>query len=203
MAMIQVWNVKPSREAWTPEGVLTIPKDYECLPSGDAPLTRAVAKAAGRKRVYAVMEKRYKKYPPQQIGVWVPAGLIQAEKTRLAALRTPEHKEKLAKQRQDKENREIEAFRVAILQRFPNCPPAEAEEIAFHTCQTGSGRVGRSSVVDDPVWAAVVAHIRHVHTEYEDLLDEFGYEQFEAREAVRERIDQMLVLWQKKTEAIL
>jgi hypothetical protein len=86
----------------------------------------------------------------------------------------------------------------AILGQYPACPTDEAHRIAAHTAQRSSGRVGRSAAGRelDPqaIKLAVVAHIRHEHTNYDHFLMQ-GAERLEARILVREKIDRMLEKW--------
>jgi hypothetical protein len=112
---------------------------------------------------------------------------------------------------EQREAREVDRFAAAILERFPRCPPDEARRIAEHACKTGSGRVGRSATCADAVRAAVVAHVRHEHTDYEGLM-EAGYDGLRgrrwvpheewaavkdtARAAVRDTIDAKLAEWE-------
>ncbi len=44
------------------------------------------------------------------------------------------------------------------------------------------------------VWIATVSHVRHVHTEYEELLDE-GYDRDAARHFVVTQINEVLTRW--------
>jgi hypothetical protein len=85
-----------------------------------------------------------------------------------------------------------------IRRHFPGCPPARAKEIARHTGDRGSGRVGRTAAARalDPqaVTLAVVAAVRHGDTDYDDLLMT-GVERFEARDRVRADVEQVLELW--------
>ena len=78
----------------------------------------------------------------------------------------------LARQEDDREF--IAALAQAISQRFPGCPADEARRIAEHTGCRSSGRVGRSAAgraLDaTAVDLAVIAHIRHTHTKYDELL---------------------------------
>lgn len=97
-------------------------------------------------------------------------------------------------------------FAESIRLRFPGCPADEALNIAKHACEVGSGRVGRSSTADDPVRAAVVAHVRHEHTDYDELLDatiegwmdhgERLEARLEVREEVRGQVDAVLRRWE-------
>ena len=210
MPTLHVWG--EGRDAlWTPEGPVNVPKTYDYLPAGDGALTRAVRGVIGRKRLFVVMRKVNKRYPSRQVGLWAPSTLIAAERERLAALRTGDHEQRLAKQRERKQERDITAFGEAIRQRFPGCPDEEALVIATHACEVGSGRVGRSNTAEDPVRAAVVAHIRHEHTDYDALLDShiegwMSYDErrearFRVREKVREGIDDILRQWQQAAEA--
>ena len=115
-------------------------------------------------------------------------------------------KAKLLRQKERRQERDIRVFAESIRLRFPGCPADEASSIAKHACEVGSGRVGRSSTADDPVRAAVVAHVRHEHTDYDELLnaaieDWMGHRErqdarLEVREEVREQIDTVLLRWE-------
>jgi hypothetical protein len=100
--------------------------------------------------------------------------------------------------RQEEDREFVAAFTQAIAQRYPGCPSNEAREIAEHTAQRSSGRVGRSAAGRElnasAVDLAVVAHIRHTHTNYDALLMR-GVERLDARAQVREKIDRVLATW--------
>ncbi len=70
--------------------------------------------------------------------------------------------------------------------------------IAEHACAKYSGRVGRSAAAKtldaEMIRRAVLAHIRHEHTSYDDLMAK-GISRDEARESVRLRIDDVLARW--------
>lgn len=186
---IKVWG-RGRSSLWSLGATVTIPEGYDYLPAGDGPRTRAVVKAARQQGspVYAVMEKKSKNGYSRQVGVWVPAALLE-----LPVKRTPAAK--LAELRVKKEEREVAKFAARILAEFPGCPAEEAEEIAQHACVTGSGRVGRSRTADDPVRAAVVAYVRHTHTAYDTLLFD-GTEREDARDMVRDDITAVLREWE-------
>jgi hypothetical protein len=61
---------------------------------------------------------------------------------------------------------------IAML--FPGCPASEVADIAEHTARRGSGRVGRTeagrNLEESALTLAVVAAIRHKHTQYDELL---------------------------------
>ncbi len=205
MPTIQIWSEGRSA-LWTPNGLVTVPMTYDYLPAGDATLTRAVKNACGEQVLYAVMKRVSKRYPPRQVGLWAPASVIAAHRERVEAMRTEDHKVRLAQQRRKRQERDIKVFCEAIRQRFPGCPVDEAQMIAEHACEVGSGRVGRSRTADEPVRAAVVAHIRHEHTDYDEMLFAYTYEWMDAsereevrrqvREKVRARIEEILRRWE-------
>ena len=63
--------------------------------------------------------------------------------------------------------------------------------------------MGRSRTAEDPVRAAVVAHVRHEHTDYDDLMDSSEGDREEradhrnwARGRVRAEIDAVLKEWE-------
>ena len=85
-----------------------------------------------------------------------------------------------------------------ISRLFPGCPPAEARTIAAHTARRGSGRVGRTaagrSLEEEALTLAVIAHIRHRHTGYDQLLMRGCYRD-EARASIRDEVDRVLESW--------
>jgi hypothetical protein len=86
----------------------------------------------------------------------------------------------------------------AICGLYPGCPPAEAADIAAHTALRGSGRVGRSAdgrhLQTDALRLAVAAHIRHTHTQYDELLMR-GMDRQDARRKVAAKIDEVVTQW--------
>ena len=83
-------------------------------------------------------------------------------------------------------------------QVFPRCPARREREIAEHACLKYSGRIGRSasakSLDEEAVCLAVIAHIRHTETEYDELLAR-GYDRREARTEVEEAVHRVLEEW--------
>lgn len=90
----------------------------------------------------------------------------------------------------------IEAFAREVRERFPSCSRAEALVIAERACEPGSGRVGTRDDVEDPIRAAVVAHIRHQHTGYDDDLM-ISNNRGSARGRIKALIDDQLRRWQE------
>jgi hypothetical protein len=94
----------------------------------------------------------------------------------------------------------VAAFAKAIARQFPSCPEEDAQEIARHACQKYSGRVGRSAAAKqfDPaaVRLALIAHVRHKRSGYDELLARYDDRQ-EARSEVRGRIDEILEKWEQ------
>jgi len=60
--------------------------------------------------------------------------------------------------------------------------------------QDGSGRVGRSTMVEDPVICAVTAYVRHKYTNYDNNF-KLGMEKDENRDKVNPIIDKILLKW--------
>jgi hypothetical protein len=93
----------------------------------------------------------------------------------------------------------VASVAAAIRAQFPGCPGKEAERIAAWTCRKHSGRVGRSAAARelDPraLRLAVVAHIRHEHTEYDRLLMETDDREV-ARQEVAPEIGRVLRGWE-------
>ena len=62
----------------------------------------------------------------------------------------------------------------AIREQYPSCPTTAEKVIAEHACRKYSGRIGRTAAAKElspePIRLAVIAHIRHCHTNYDELL---------------------------------
>jgi hypothetical protein len=151
-------------------------------------------------------------YSPVFDGVVVTAQsankLLQAieDRKERAGRRKPPTSEQRAAAKERRQEQDIAAFSASIKQRFPNCP--DAEEIARHSCEIGSGRVGRSITADDPVLAAVIAHVRHCYTHYEEILEESDawdreereLNRAEARRQVSGQVAAILAEWEKDSK---
>ena len=85
-----------------------------------------------------------------------------------------------------------------IRRYYPHMPSGLEEKIAEHACLKYSGRVGHSEAAkrfdEESITLAVVAHIRHTKTKYDDLLMR-GIDRHDARSLVREKIDRVLEHW--------
>ena len=92
----------------------------------------------------------------------------------------------------------IKTFIDAILDLYPGCPSNTAKSIAEHACLKHSGRVGRSATAkkldDSAVRLAVIAHVRHAETNYDERLME-GWERFDARGMVKDQLNSVLSKW--------
>jgi hypothetical protein len=93
----------------------------------------------------------------------------------------------------------VQEFASAVRGRYPSCPSDFATAIAEHACRKYSGRIGRTAAAKglspEAVDLAVRAHVRHRHTSYDAYLMA-GWDRDLAREAVRERVGEVMVVWQ-------
>src|SRR5258708_5434073 len=174
----------------------------EFLPTGNAALTRRARKFSTLQAVVVEWSRSRKRYERQ--GVLVePAALLKAEEECLkdADLRM-RRRQRAALQGDELDQSYIASFEAAIQSAFPGCPAAEAAQIANHACQRYSGRVGRTAAAKtlDPeaVRLAVVAHIRHTHTNYDRLLNQLQ-DRRDARDSVREDTNAILHQWSEPT----
>jgi hypothetical protein len=78
----------------------------------------------------------------------------------------------------------------ALTLLIPGAPFIDADPIR----ERAAKRKYKLLPVSTAVWLAAVAHIRHVHTEYDALLDD-GYERDAARHFVLEDINAKLTEW--------
>ena len=170
------------------------------LHRGNTALTRRARKHSTLSAVVLRFSRARKRYERQ--GVLVEeAALEQAEQDCLADADKRAAQRERAEGYRDKQD-QVLATRMAesIRQMFPGCPPEEARTIAAHTSVRGSGRVGRSApgraLDEEALRAAVIAAIRHRHTDYDRLLMK-GWNRMDARNAVRGDVNRVLDEWRK------
>ena len=168
------------------------------LPSGDAALTRRSDKYSTLSAVVLKWSRARKHYERQGLLV-EEAALQRAEQECLddADVRA-RRSEREAERRAELDHEYVSRFAEQVRQLFPNCPAGREQVIAEHACQKYSGRVGRSAQAknldNEAILLAVIAHIRHAETKYDELMAG-GMDRWSARNEVEDEIDQVLVSW--------
>jgi hypothetical protein len=168
------------------------------LPSGDAAITRRSRKHSGLVAVVLKWAQARKRYERQGLLV-EPQALEQAEKECLAddeARGRRRAREAVRRKQLDQEY--VKLFALRLRKLFPRCPAETEIAIAEHACLKYSGRIGRSAGAknfdENAIRLAVLAHIRHTKTPYDQLLAR-GFERWDAREHVRAAVDTVLAQW--------
>lgn len=169
------------------------------LPPGDAALTRRSRKHSPISAVVLEWSRSRKRYERQGLLVTEEA-IRQAEEECLSDADARERRrQREAIKREDLDLKYVDRFAAKVREMYPNCPPDREKQIAEHACKKYSGRVGRShpaqSLDEQAVRLAVLAHIRHRETKYDELLDH-GHDRFDARDAVLDRVNQVLESWE-------
>jgi hypothetical protein len=170
----------------------------EFLPSGDAALTRRAKKHSALSAVVLKFSRARKRYERQGLLVEESA-LSQAESECLADQEIRARRAEREGERRAELDREyVQAFGARVREAFPSCPAGREQEIAEHACRKYSGRVGRSAAAksfdEQAVRLAVIAHIRHRETNYDELLGR-GYFRHDARAWVKEQVEQICRKW--------
>ncbi|TVQ04219.1 MAG: DUF2293 domain-containing protein [Balneolaceae bacterium] len=170
------------------------------VPRGDAALTRRASKYSKLRAIVLRFSRARKRYERQGILVEESA-LDRAERECLA---DTDARARLRERRAAREaiiDGEYRAeFGRRVQDRYPGCPPDEAEEIAEHACLKYSGRVGRTAAAKEfaaeALELAVRAHVRHRHSVYDELLSS-GWDRYDARTKVAAQVDKMLKKWRE------
>lgn len=168
------------------------------LPSGDATLTRRTKKHSVLIAVVLKWSRSRKRYERQGLLVEEQA-LEKAEEECLADQDIRERRrEREAERRQESDQVYLVKFAKRVRELYPGCPKGREKEIAAHACRKYSNRVGRSAAAkrldEDAVLLAVIAHIRHRETDYDELISR-GYERFDVRLMVKKNVENTLGRW--------
>jgi hypothetical protein len=168
------------------------------LPAGDTALTRRARKHSTLSAVVLEWSRTRERYERQGLLV-EEAGLAQAEQECLADADARERRRAREADRRAEEDQEhVARFAAAVRDLYPACPPGREQVIAEHACRKYSGRVGRSASAKrldaEAVRLAVVAHVRHAETNYDQLLSQ-GYDRRDARTEVEGQVARVLARW--------
>jgi hypothetical protein len=160
-----------------PDGsLLSPPAGWDCLPPGDAGLTRRV-KAAGPS--WVVVEKRGRKIFSK--GLWAPAMHIALAKAALAAERSTDsyakRRESDLRRREEQQAAYVQQFETEVLAflafapRWHDLGRKLAAQVTALATPVGSGTVARTEriPVEQRAEAAVVAWMRHQTTVYDRM----------------------------------
>jgi len=168
------------------------------LPSGDAALTRRTKKISRLTAMVVRWSRARKRYERQ--GILAEAEAIEsAEQECLSDTELRARRRERDKARRADEDARFQAeFAGAIRELFPYCPAGRAESIARHAAKRASGRIGRTAagraLDPDAVRLAVLASVRHIDTNYDELLMS-AIEREAARRQVRQRVEDVLSNW--------
>jgi hypothetical protein len=168
------------------------------LPAGDTALTRRARKHSSLAAVVVRFNRARKRYERQGLLVTEEALAKAEDECAADAPARAAARASAALERAEEDREFVDALTKAIQEHYPGCPPDEARQIAQHTGCRSSGRVGRSAsgraLEKSAIDLAVIAHIRHARTNYDDLLMS-GIERLNARTQVREKIDSVVAKW--------
>jgi hypothetical protein len=170
------------------------------LPAGDAALTRRSVKHSTLSAVVLQWSRARKHYERQGVLVEETA-LQQAEQECLAdADARARRKDREAERRAELDHEYIQRFALRVRELFPSCPAGREQVIAEHACQKYSGRVGRSASAkaldEQAIQLAVIAHVRHAETRYDEFLAE-GLDRFLARAEIADGLNETLNAWSR------
>ncbi|KAH5678187.1 hypothetical protein HBI23_057700 [Parastagonospora nodorum] len=164
-----------------------MPQGYAFLPKGIAFKTLHCRKATreAKKPLYVVVDNKRK------LGLRAPKSIIseihKKEKETLTTRRAAVQK---------RDDSDISKTTAEIKAQFPKMPTTERDLVLKHGFKKHSRRVGRTGTLTlkAKVRLAVVAHIRHKHTDYEALL-RAGMPREAARVTILESVDTVMRDW--------
>ena len=170
------------------------------LPSGNVAMTRRSKKHSSLSAV--VLKRSRGRRPSERQGLLVEKSALEKAKKECEADadKRRKNREKAAIRNEKLDKQYVVDFAARIRKLFPSCPPKRESEIAEHACRKYSGRVGRSANAKQlnkkEVTLAVIAHIRHIETNYDELFSGIGKaEKCEIRKAVSDKVNKTLQKW--------
>jgi hypothetical protein len=171
------------------------------LASGDAALTRRARKHSLLSAVVLKWSRARKRYERQGLLVEERALELAEDECLADADVRARRREREAERRAELDETFVDRFAARIREVFPRLVTGREQKIAEHACLKYSGRIGRSALGkkmgEQAVRLAVIAHIRHNETNYDELLGS-GWERFEARSAVAQRVHEVLDEWEAR-----
>ena len=170
------------------------------LPAGDAALTRRARKNSRLTAVVLKWSRARKRYERQGLLVEDEA-LERAEQACAADAATREaRRASAAERRAELDDQYVVRFAARVREFYMFCPRGREKLISEHACRKYSGRVGRSSAAkaldENAIRLAVVAHVRHTETNYDELLVS-GCDRQEARARVDDQLLAVLRAWKR------
>ena len=169
------------------------------LASGDAALTRRARKHSNLSAIVLKWSRARKQCERQGVLVEEEA-LARAEAECLSDADARERRrEREAGRRAELDKSYVALFAARVRELFPAMPPGRETEIAEHACRKYSGRVGRCAAAKaldaEAVRLAVVAHVRHRETDYDEIMA-FSWDRQDARRRVAAKVDEVLDAWE-------
>jgi hypothetical protein len=147
--------------------------DLEILAAGDVALTRRATKHSARNAVVARFSRTRKRCERQAVQVEISALERAAQECEEDADERAAGRAREAVRRREDDGKLVAPMAKQIGILFPGCPAHELGRIAEHTAARGSGRVGLPeagrNLGERALTAAVIAAVRHNHTEYDKL----------------------------------
>jgi len=172
--------------------------DLEFLAAGDVALTRRATKHSARSAAVVRFSRARKRYERQ--GTLVETSALERAEQECAedADERAAGRAREAVRRREEDRKLVARMANQIGVLFPGCRAHELATIAEHTAARGSGCVGKTeggrNLEEFALTAAVIAEVRHKHTEYDKLLER-GMDRATARERVGDKIEEILAVW--------
>ncbi|KAK3989545.1 hypothetical protein QBC44DRAFT_84892 [Cladorrhinum sp. PSN332] len=172
-----------------------MPEGYRFVRKGDVFITKNCRKQTheANKPLYVVVDQKGK-----TLGLRCPA-FVQKKVSQQDRETATERAAAVQKRDTAAEDR----FKEVLLRLFLKIPKGVMPVIVNHALKKHSRRVGRTETIgiEDKVWLAVHAHIRHLNTNYDQLLKR-GMPQKDARNQVWPKINAVATQWGRQHDLL-
>ncbi|KAJ4386335.1 hypothetical protein N0V93_009229 [Gnomoniopsis smithogilvyi] len=184
-----------------PETRLTqhaLPEGYSYIPRGNPYITSRCRRQteAAQQTIYTIIDELNTKLGP--IGIAVPTDILD-----IVQLKEQDTREQRTAQVAQHDAYIEATFKREMMRMYPKIPETSIPQVVQTALKKGQGKVGRSARIEmqEKVYFAVRAHIRHVFTNYDAMLNGKDTTKWEARKEIAAQVASIAASWGEPSEA--
>lgn len=171
-----------------------LPEGYSYVPRGNNYITRRCRQRteAAQLVVYTIIDDQNTKLGP--IGLGIPTDILK-----IVELKEQETREQRSASMAQRDAHLEAVFTEVMMKMYPKMPKTSIPKVIQMALKKGEGKVGRTTRLEmqEKVYFAVRAHIRHFFTDYDAILRSKGISanKWEVRKTIASQITSIAASW--------